>query len=155
MLKVYIWLPEGKYIGHASLSFQGNYVSFWPKDSAGKKDLKIKSNSHPGAFMSALKEDIKNEGDRQPIVVTINEINEEKLAFHIAELMSNTPRYQLARNNCSHIVAECLAVACDKKPGFTPSASNYSKYLGSTLGRGIWTPHDILRYAQELSVNIV
>lgn len=37
MLKVYIWLPDGKHIGHASLSFQGNYVSFWPEDIAGKK----------------------------------------------------------------------------------------------------------------------
>jgi len=64
--------------------------------------------------------------------------------------MSNTPRYQLARNNCSNIVAECLRVACGKDPSFLPTARNYGK-LGKILGRGIWTPNEALRYARELA----
>lgn len=65
MLKVHVWPPHGNMVGHASLSFGSNYVSFWPADAAGKKDLKIK-RSHPGHLMAALQEDIGSEGGRQP-----------------------------------------------------------------------------------------
>lgn len=133
MLKVHVWLSHGNMVGHASLSFGANYVSFWPKDAAGKKDLKIKK-SHPGHFMNALYEDIK----------------EEKLSRFIADLISNTPKYQLAKYNCSNVVAECLKVACDKDPSFHPTAHDYSR-LGKILGRGIWTPNEILRYAREIA----
>ena len=150
MLKVHVWPPHGNMVGHASLSFGANYVSFWPEDAAGKKDLKIK-RSHPGSFMSALHEDIQAEGGRQPITVMILSINQEKLARFVAELISTTPRYQLARYNCSHVVAECLRVACDKNPSFHPCARDYGR-LGRILGGGIWTPNDILRYARELAV---
>lgn len=149
MLKVHVWLPHNNMVGHASLSFGTNYVSFWPEDAAGKKDLKIK-RSHPGSFMNALHEDIQAEGDRQPTTVTIPNINQEKLSRFVADLVSNTPRYQLAKYNCSNVVAECLKVACDKDPSFHPTAQDYGK-LGRALGRGIWTPKEILRYARELA----
>jgi hypothetical protein len=149
MLKVHVWPRHGNLVGHASLSFGADYVSFWPADEAGKKDLKIK-RSRPGHFMAALKEDIRSEAGRQPITVTISDIDEEKLSRYIAELMSNTPRYQLARNNCSNIVAECLRVACGKDPSFLPTARDYGN-LGRILGRGIWTPNEALRYARELA----
>lgn len=74
------------------------------------------------------------------------------LSRFIADLMSNTPRYQLARYNCSNVVAECLKVACDKDPSFHPTAHDYSR-LGKILGRGIWTPNEILRYAREISIH--
>ncbi len=149
MLKVHVWPPHGNMVGHASLSFGTNYISFWPKDGAGKKDLKIKT-SHPGHFMKALQEDIVSEGNRQPTTVIIPIINEEKLSRFIADLMSNTPRYQLAKYNCSHVVAECLKVACEKEPSFHPCAHEYGR-LGRVLGRGIWTPSEILKYARELA----
>lgn len=66
--------------------------------------------------------------------------------------MPNIPKYQLARYNCSNVVAECLKVACDKDPSFHPTAHDYSK-LGKVLGRGIWTPNEILRYASELAAD--
>lgn len=100
--------------------------------------------------MNALHEDIQAEGDRQPVIVIIPYTNEVKLSRFIADLMSNTPRYQLARYNCSHVVAECLKVACDREPSFRPSAQDYGR-LGRMLGRGIWTPNEILRYARELA----
>ncbi|NJM33055.1 MAG: hypothetical protein HC848_09710 [Limnobacter sp.] len=136
-------------VGHASLSFGANYVSFWPEDAAGKKDLKIK-RSHPGSFITALHEDIQAEGGRQPTTVVIPHINEAKLSRFIADLMSNTPRYQLAKYNCSHVVAECLEVACEKEPSFHPCAHDYGSF-GKTFGRGVWTPNEILRYARELA----
>jgi hypothetical protein len=135
-------------VGHASLSFGSNYISFWPEDSAGKKDLKIK-RSQPGQFMNALHDDIQAEGNRQPITTIIPKINAEKLENFILGFQRSTPRYQLAKYNCSNVVAECLKVACDKDPSFHPTAHDYGK-LGKVLGRGIWTPNEILRYAREL-----
>ncbi len=149
MLKVHVWPPHGNMVGHTSLSFGSNYVSFWPEEGAGKVDLKIK-RSHPGHFMSALHEDIKAEGNRQPITVTIPSLDADKLSRHVANLISNRPRYQLARYNCSNVVAECLNIACNKAPSFHPSAHDYGK-LGKVLGRGIWTPNEVLRYARELA----
>ncbi|MFC6633166.1 hypothetical protein [Microbulbifer taiwanensis] len=150
MLKVHVWLPEGNMVGHASLSYGGNYVSFWPEDGAGKKDLKIK-RSHPGHFMKALDEDIASEGNRHPVTITIQRIDSDKLESFILDLQRKNPRYQLARYNCSHVVAECLTVASGKEPSFRPSAHEYGR-LGGVLGRGIWTPSEVLRYAKELSV---
>lgn len=143
MLKVHVWPPHGNMVGHASLSFGANYVSFWPQEGAGKKDLKIK-RSQPGHFMAALQEDIKSEGNRQPITVTIPNVTEDALAKFIADLISNVPRYQLAKYNCSNVVAECLKVACGKEPSFHPCAQDYGR-LSRTLGQGIWTPNEILR----------
>ncbi len=150
MITVHIWLADEKHVGHTALTVDNVYVSFWPEDGAGKKDLKIK-RSHPGAFMTDLQDDIENEGDRQPISVRINNINKEALLDHIDKLQNNIPRYQLARYNCSHVVAECLWAACSKKPSFTPSAKAYGK-TGHIFGYGIWTPDQILRYARELVV---
>jgi hypothetical protein len=149
MLKVHVWLPHGGMVGHASLSFGNNYVSFWPEDAAGKKDLKVK-RSHPGQFLEALHEDVHNEGDRQPITVSIPFSNFDRLEDFILDLQRRAPRYQLARYNCSSVVAECLQVACEQPPSFKPSAKDYSR-LGGVLGRGIWTPTEVLRYARELA----
>jgi len=135
-------------VGHASIEFGGDYVSFWPKGDATGKDLKIK-RSHPGSFQENLDEDIDAEGGRKPTTVIIPHINEAKLSQFVKHLMSNTPRYQLARYNCSHVVAECLKVACEKEPSFHPCIQDYGR-LGKILGRGIWTPEEILRYAREI-----
>ncbi|WP_331158052.1 hypothetical protein [Steroidobacter sp.] len=125
-------------------------MSFWPQNAAGKKDLKIK-RSHPGAFVNALQEDIRNEGNRQPITITITNYDAVRLAEFIVTLQQSMPRYQLARYNCSHVVAECLKVACEKKPSFYPSGRPYGGMLGRVIGLGIWTPREILKYAEELA----
>lgn len=151
MLKIHVWLPDSQHVGHTALTINNVYVSFWPDGAAGKKDLKIK-RSHPGAFMTSLQDDVINEGRRQPITVTISTaVAENALLDHIETLQRSKPRYQLARNNCSHVIAECLYVACDKKPSFIPNAGAYGQ-AGKVLGWGIWTPDQILRYARELSI---
>jgi len=148
MVKVHIWTKNATHVGHAALTIGTVYISFWPDGEAGKKDLKIKT-SQPGTFMANLATDIKNEGNRQPITISIPNLNEDGILDFIEEMQSKTPRYQLARNNCSHIVAQCLQAGA-KKPTFTPSAKEYGK-LGSILGYGIWTPEQVLRYARELA----
>ena len=149
-LQVHIWPQHGNMVGHASLSFGTAYVSFWPDGEADKKDLKLKT-THPGYMVSSLGDDIRNEGNRQPITVTIRDINIKNLSDFISKLRSNTPRYQIARYNCSHVVAECLKAACEDAPSFKPTAHGYYGKFGELLGRGIWTPYGVLRYAKELS----
>ena len=101
--------------------------------------------------MNELHQDIQSEGGRQPITVIIPKVNEDKLEDFILALQKNIPRYQLAKFNCSNVVADCLKVACEKEPSFNPSAHDYGKF-GKVLGRGIWTPIEVLRYARELSL---
>ena len=150
MIKVYVWSKNAEFVGHAALSIGNVYVSFWPEGAAGKKDLKIK-RSHPGALMQSLQHDIKNEGNRQPIIVAIRYgIDEDRLLKYIRSLQENTPKYQLARRNCSNIVAECLLEASQKEPSFVPTASAYGR-VAKTLGRGVWTPDQVLKYARELA----
>ena len=148
MVKVHVWTKNSEHVGHAALTIGTTYISFWPDGDAGKKDLKIKT-SQPGTFMASLADDIRNEGNRQPITVNLAKLNENSMLDFIETLRIKAPRYQLARNNCSHIVAQCLEAGAEK-PSFTPSAKEYGK-LGSVLGYGIWTPQQVLRYARELA----
>ncbi len=102
--------------------------------------------------MNALQEDIEAEGNRQPLTITIYKYDKNKLRLFISELQSNVPRYQLAKYNCSNVVAECLHTACNQKASFYPTAHDYGR-LGKVLGRGIWTPFEVLRYARELKTH--
>jgi hypothetical protein len=148
-MQVHIWLPDGEHVGHASFSVGEDYISFWPQDGAGKKDLKIK-RSHPGTLVQSLHEDIRNEGHRKPVTVELNALDEDAVLEYVADLRANTPRYQLARNNCSHIVAAALEAGAGEKASFRPHAGHYGT-LGRTLGAGIWTPDQVLKFAQELA----
>lgn len=148
MVKVHVWLPTNTHVGHTALTVKDRYVSFWPDGEAGKKDIKIK-RSQPGMFMQSLKEDIRNEGNRQPVTIDIPGLDKERILLYLASLQGNVPRYQLARNNCCHIVAKALDEGANRKPSFTPHAGHYSK-LGRVLGIGIWTPDQVLRFAREL-----
>lgn len=116
---------------------------------AGAKDLKIKT-SQPGTFAKALEHDILNEGGRFPITIPLSDLDAGAILAHVELLRTRPPRYQLARNNCSHVVIQCLRAGQARKPGFVPHAGAYSR-LGRVLGLGIWTPDQVLRYARELA----
>jgi hypothetical protein len=148
MVKVHVWLPNGTHVGHAALTVGDDYISFWPDGGAEKKDLKIK-RSQPGMWMQDLREDIHNEGDRWPITVDLPHLDADQVLQYVKDLQRNTPRYQLARHNCSHVVAAALMAGAARKSTFTPHAGHYSS-LGRVLGIGIWTPDQILRFAREI-----
>lgn len=141
-------MPNSKYVGHTALTVRNVYISFWPDGEAGKKDLKIK-RSQPSMFAQHLREDISNEGNRPPITINIPNPDEKRLLDYIASIRRNTPRYQIARNNCSHIVAMALMQGANSKPSFKPHAGHYSRF-GRILGRGIWTPVQVLQFAKEI-----
>lgn len=148
MVKVHIWLPNPEHVGHVSLSLTDDYISFWPDEAAGKKDLKTK-RSVPGSFQKDFLDDVFSEGNRPPITVELSNLDEAKIRAYIKALRKDLPKYQLARNNCSHVIANALRVGAGCQPSFTPHAGHYGK-LGRVLGMGIWTPDQILRFANEL-----
>jgi len=148
MVKVHVWLSTPTHIGHTALTVKDRYISFWPDGEAGKKDLKIK-RSQPGLLLQSINEDIRNEGNRKPITIDLPKLNQERILLYLASLEDNMPRYQIARNNCSHIVAKALIEGAKNKPSFTPHAGSYGK-LGRVLGIGIWTPDQVLKFAEEL-----
>lgn len=148
MVKVHIWLKHGPYVGHTALTIGDDYISFWPDGDATKKDLKIK-RSHPGTYMKSILNDIENEGGRAPITIELNGLDEEKMLDHVEKIRVKVPRYQIARNNCSHIVVSVLLAGASKSPSFMPHAGEYAK-VGRVLGYGIWTPANVMRYANEL-----
>ena len=76
MVKVHVWMPTTNYVGHTALTVGNVYISFWPESEAVKKDLKIK-RSQPGMFVQHLHEDIANEGNRPPITISIDNIDEK------------------------------------------------------------------------------
>jgi hypothetical protein len=149
MVKVHVWLPHGEHVGHTALTIGTVYVSFWPDGSAGKTDVLIK-RSQPSQFMEALRDDVHNEGDRQPITIKLDRLDEEKMLDFVNDLRQKSPRYQLAQHNCSHVVANCLMAGTGTKPSFTPHGGEYGGVIGKYLGRGIWTPAQVLEFAREL-----
>ncbi|KKO49503.1 hypothetical protein VT06_06645 [Arsukibacterium sp. MJ3] len=148
MVKVHIWLRDEQHVGHAALSIKNTYVSFWPDGTATKKDLKIK-RSHPGTYMTSLLDDIQNESGRAPITIEIDRLDEDKMLNCIEQLRIKIPRYQIARNNCSHIIVRVLVAGANKTPSFMPHAGEYAK-IGRIVGYGVWTPANVMRYANEL-----
>lgn len=147
-MEVHIWLPHGGHVGHTSLTVQGVYFSFWPDNDAGKKDLKSK-RSHPGSLMQTIEDDIRAEDGMIPRTYEIAGFDEDAVIQYVRGVQANLPRYQLARNNCSHVVAAALKAGSGRKPTFIPHAGSYAR-LGRVVGIGIWTPDQVLKFVQEL-----
>jgi len=122
MVRVHVWMPDSTHVGHSSLTVKNEYVSFWPDGGADKKDLKIK-RSQPGLFVQSLYEDIQNEGNRHPITIELHRLDEDAVLDYIADIQRNTPRYQIARNNCSQIVAHALMAGAKRRPSCQSSGN--------------------------------
>lgn len=148
MIKVYVWLQNEEHVGHCALSLRDVYVSFWPDGTASAKDIKIK-RSQPGRLVQSFALDVENEGNRQPITIELYNLDAGPILEYVDGLQRNTPRYQIARNNCSHIVAYALMAGAKRGPNFIPNAGHYG-HLARVLGIGIWTPDQVLRFAKEL-----
>lgn len=147
-MHVHIWLQHGGHVGHASLTVRGIYFSFWPDTDSGKKDLKTK-RSHDGSLMEYVEDDIKAEGMVLPKTYELHGLDEDAVVAYVRGVQENLPRYQLARNNCSHVIAAALITGAGRKPSFIPHAGSYGR-VGRVAGIGIWTPDMIQKFVLEL-----
>lgn len=147
-MHVHIWLQHGPHVGHASLTVRGIYFSFWPDSRAGKKDLKTK-RSQAGSLMQIIDDDIQAEDMVLPKTYELHGMNEGAVMEYVRGVQENLPRYQIARNNCSHVVAAALIAGAGRKPSFIPHAGSYGR-VGRVAGIGIWTPDMVQKFVLEL-----
>ena len=159
---VYVWKKHGQFIGHVALRIGAHYVSFWPADSAGKKDILVK-RSHAPAFIADYETDFISEGEREPETVTLFHLNEIAMIEAHKELERQGIRYNLLNMNCSSFAAALLETGSGYKPSFLPRVQP-REYIGNTKsGRKMagsitltwgalhaWTPEQVLVYAHEL-----
>lgn len=99
--------------------------------------------------MQTIEDDIRAEDGMISRTLEMKGFDEEAIIEYVTGVQENLPRYQLARNNCSHVVAAALMAGAGRKPSFIPHAGNYGR-LGRIVGIGIWTPDQVLKFAQEL-----
>ena len=157
---VHIWLPNKKRVGHASLSliaskgFMLEYLSFWPAsfDKAARPTDIVTRKMHYSEFVESLQDDRDSEKGRDDwnIPIPVENVDVIALTKFISEIKERHPKYHLTKYNCSSVVAEALFQASGVKPNFKPNAAGYGK-LAAAFGRGIWTPINVKKYAEELS----
>ncbi len=148
MLAVHVWGPtvtaNGPLVGHASVTMGLDYISWWPEEGA--------FNVGPHRKRSLMM-DIAAEADRQPTNGIIHGLDEEKIRSWWAvfglqsggqELQGPLPPYHLLAQNCSTVAAVALRVG------------GGDKYSDSWWVRNnvVWTPMDVLRYAQAIRSGI-
>jgi hypothetical protein len=148
MITVFVWLPktidDQKNVGHSSMLVSGHtYVSWWPDETAG-----FGRDFHPIRNKS-FASDVADEGDRNPdFSIQINGLDEQAIldwwsSFGLVRggdlLFGPLPPYNLAKQNCSTVVARALKIAGgDRYTGWYDSHSV------------IWRPQTVLDYALSI-----
>ena len=60
---VYIWLPHGSQVGHASMELpDGTYISWWPSNKSKKSKSGVTAIATTAVLHDSLQEDIAAEG---------------------------------------------------------------------------------------------
>jgi hypothetical protein len=144
MIEVYIWLPKKvgnqKNVGHASMLVGGHtYISWWPDSVA-----RLGHNFHPIRNKN-YKSDVRDEGCVPDGNILLKGLNEKAILdwwqqFGLTRgsmvFQGPLPPYNLAKQNCSSVVAQAL-----KKGGGDSYANWYNSWSV------IWRPRTVLDYA--------
>jgi len=147
MIIVYVWLPKQignrKNVGHTSMLVDGHtYISWWPDESAG-----FGRDYHPIRNKN-YSSDVADEGGVPDWSVHLKGLNEAAIldwweGFGLSrgnlELQGPLPPYNLAKQNCSTVVACAL-----KRGGGDEHADWYSSWSI------IWRPQTVLDYASAI-----
>jgi hypothetical protein len=147
MIAVYVWLPKSvgnqKNVGHSSMLVKAQtYVSWWPDEAAG-----LVGDFHPIRNKS-FASDVEDEGAGPDFTVTLNGLDEKAVldwwgSFGLVRngelLQGPLPRYNLAQQNCSTVVAVGLKVA---------GGDSYASWYASHSV--IWRPQTVLDYARSI-----
>ena len=147
MITVYVWLPKRvnnqKNVGHASMLVnEQTYISWWPDESAG-----LGRDYHPIRNKN-YRSDVRDEGCNPDWSVRLQGLNEEAIlnwweGFGLTRgnlmLQGPLPPYNLAKQNCSTVVATGL-----KKGGGDEYAGWYNSWSV------VWRPQTVLDYALSI-----
>jgi len=158
---VHVWKLQSDNPGHASLQIGNTYVSYWPSDAAGKKDVKI-GQTHDVSFPRSYATDARlerKECDERRILLGLatGQMIEAWAAFK-----SEPRRYNMVAHNCSTVIAALLELGSGVKPSFVPGvaiddhAAGWPqrlllrvRFMSSSIR--MWTPDAVLRYADEIA----
>ena len=141
-LKVYIWLPQGITVGHASMQLSnGTYISLWPGEDKMGKTIKqigiaMGTKQHYENLSDSLDEDIHREKRPPDHVFSIEGLDETAIQSWWDSF--NEKWHLLSQNCCDTVIGGLRAGGADKR--IAPSG-----------GRFIRTPSDVAEYCKRLS----
>lgn len=157
---LYVWLLRPDNPGHVSLLVDNVYMSYWPTEAAGKKDVKI-GQTHPAGFPKSYAADRRLEGKECDAHRLIPRLDTAVMVSAWNALRDNPTRYNLVDHNCSTVIAALLELGTGMKPLFAPSvriddhATGWSqrlflrmRFLSTSIR--MWTPDAVLTYADEI-----
>ena len=138
---VYVWLPRGGQVGHASMRLgNGTYISLWPgEDKTGKKKKKGKKQHHEERSES-LAEDIESEERHYDTSFDIEGLNEAAMQWWWDNF---NIRWSLLDQNCCKTVIDGLrAGGSESRLSFVARV-----YYRATL---LWTPFRVMTYCSQM-----
>jgi len=157
---VYVWKLRKDNPGHVSMQVDGTYMSYWPSDAAGKKDVKI-GQTHEAAFPKSYQSDRRLERKECDARITLQGLATQQMLEAWSQFRQNPQRYNMIEHNCSTVIAALLELGSGVKPSFVPGVA-IDDHAGTLAQRiflrirflsaaiTMWTPDAVLRYAEEI-----
>jgi DNA modification methylase len=154
VVHVYVWLEKSGCIGHSSMLAQKQYISYWPKRGSKKVGLKdfVSNITHQPKYSESYEEDYELEGKRNAkIIGPLNNLNEKAIKDKWRSIREEGIRYNLKSHNCSTVIISCLKVGSGLKPS-QKQKNTATGNLGDFFG--VWTPEDVLHFAEKIMQKI-
>lgn len=176
IVKVYVWETTATNPGHASLEFDGQYVSFWPvsensavkdtiKNPPGKgnlKDFKL-GVTHNVKLSNSYALDMRLERKAADHTILLKGMDVPLMTKQWKAFSVNPQRYNMQNSNCSTVVATFLEAGSGVKYSKIPKIeidqyitdpvmqfAYRLRYLGNSIK--MWTPRDVHQYAKEIQL---
>lgn len=171
---VYVWLPSGDDHGHASISFDETYISFWPSSESSAFKDKLVNPSGKGNvkdFVLGVNHRVtlsrRYDVDRRLLRrepdfhIKLNRMDESSMKEVWQSFKDKPAPYNTYRSNCSTIIASFLELGSGVPYGNSPCVyiREYVshplkqfmfklRFLGNSIE--MWRPDDIRRYALQI-----
>jgi hypothetical protein len=155
-----VWRTSPGNVGHVSLEVNGTYMSYWPSDPAGKKDVKV-GQTHAAAFPSSYAVDRRIEQCDCDVRRMLVRVDARPVLEAWQRFKANPARYNMVEHNCSTVIAMLLEIGSGVPPGFVPRvavddhASGWAervlfrlRFLSGSID--MWTPNTVLQYADQI-----
>src|SRR5437773_9365518 len=104
-----VWRMGSGNPGHVSLEVQGVYMSYWPSDAAGKKDVKV-GQTHAPAFPSAYGVDRRIEQRDCDVRRILARVDGSRMMEAWRTFRADPARYNMVEHNCSTVIATMLKI---------------------------------------------
>jgi len=161
IVTVNVWKLRPDNPGHVSLQIGTVYVSYWPANAAGKKDVKI-GQTHDVSFPRSYATDARIEGHQADEKRDLTGLATDHMIAAWEQFKRDPRRYNMVEHNCSTVIAGLLEIGSGIKPSFVSSVSidDHATHWAQRLFLRVrffsasirmWTPDAVLRYADEIA----